>query len=167
MGLDGDEASERRRALAIVWGALSRRDHTVAEVRRLLERREVTPDAAEAAVAEVAGAGYLDDGEFARRLAEDRRRLDGWGADRIERELLRRGVDPETIEAMLGGRGPVPELEAACALLARRVSEPLEDDRARARALGILARRGYDSEVAHEAVRRHERERAAGAEAGG
>ncbi len=47
------------------------------------------------------------------------------------------------------------ELEAAISLLRVRVpaGDPA-DDRARNRALGLLVRRGYDSDVAYTAVRR-------------
>ncbi len=151
-----DEAA--RRALALAWRALSRRDHTVAELRALLERRGVEPAAAEEALVEVASAGYLDDAGFARRFVEDRRRLDRWGKDRIARELERRGIAPELVREVLAGRDEEAELEAARAVLAERVPVGPVDDRGRQRALGLLMRRGYDAEVAYEAVRRHERE---------
>jgi regulatory protein len=151
-----EDDAARRRALAIAWRALARRDHTVAELRMRLERRGVESTAAEAAVSELAEAGYLDDGAFARRFVDDRRRLDGWGEARIEHELLRRGVRREQVEQVLAGRSAEAELEAARLVLASRVHEPLRDDRARARALGLLVRRGYASEIAHEAVRCYE-----------
>jgi regulatory protein len=153
-GSEGDAGY--RRALAIVWRALSRRDHTVAELRALLERRNVDPNDAAAALAEVAAAGYVDDRAFARRFAEDRRRLEGWGGERIARELARRGVARDVVEETLDRRSLEDELEAAHALLAARVPEPPRDDRERRRALSLLVRRGYELELAYEAVRRHE-----------
>jgi regulatory protein len=152
-----EDDAERRRALGIAWRALARRDHTVAELRTRLERRGLESTAAEAAVSELAEAGCLDDVAFARRFVDDRRRLDGWGEARIEHELLRRGVERDQVEHALTGRSAEAELEAARSVLASRVHEPLRDDRARARALGLLVRRGYASEIAHEAVRRYER----------
>lgn len=101
--------------------------------------------------------GYLDDGDFARRFADDRRRLDRWGSERIERELERRGVAPDLIAQALEGHAVDDELDAACALLAERLPAAPTDDRARNRALGLLLRRGYPAELAYEAVRRHER----------
>ena len=47
--------------------------------------------------------------------------------------------------------------EAAIELLRRRLSEPPRDDRGRERALGLLVRRGYDLELAYDAVRAFER----------
>ena len=147
----------RRRALELIWRALSRRAHTVAEVRALLERREVPTEVAEAAIDEVVAAGYLDDADFARRFAEDRRRLDRWGNERIARELDRRGVGQEFVARALGEHTPEDELDAACELLAEHFPAPPTDDRARNRALGLLVRRGYEADVAYEAIRRHER----------
>ena len=123
----------------------------------MLARREVESSAAEAALEEVAAQGYLDDADFARRFAEDRRRLDRWGTERIARELERRGVTPDLVAGALEEQSPDAELEAAGALLAERLAQPPGDDRARNRALGLLVRRGYAAEVAYEAVRRHER----------
>jgi regulatory protein len=42
-------------------------------------------------------------------------------------------------------------------LLRRRLARPPESDRERERALGLLARRGYDVELAYDAVRAFER----------
>jgi regulatory protein len=129
----------------------------VAEVRALLERRGVAGADAERALAEVAEAGYLDDARFARRLRDDRRALDGWGERRIASELARRGVPPELVDATLSGRAQDAEIAAAEAVLEERVGVPPTDDRARRRALGVLARRGYATEAAYEAIRRYER----------
>ena len=151
-----EEDAGRRRALELIWRALSRRAHTVAEMQVMLARRGVEPHAAAEALEEVASSGYLDDADYARRFAEDRRRLDGWGRARIARDLGRRGVADELVDRALEKYGAEDELEAACALLARRVPAAPADDRARQRALGLLVRRGYGADIAYAAVRRHE-----------
>ena len=112
----------RDRALDLAFRYLGPRDRTVAETRRYLEGKRVDPAAITAAVAELAEQGYLDDARYAQRFAEDRRRLDAWGSDRIARRLRELGVDRE-----------------------------------RNRALGVLVRKGYESDLAHEAVRALER----------
>jgi regulatory protein len=43
------------------------------------------------------------------------------------------------------------------AILRRRLGTPPDDDRDRERALGLLVRRGYELELAYEAVREFER----------
>jgi regulatory protein len=144
-------------ALDLAYRYLGRRDRTVAEVRRHLEGKRVGPDTIDATVAELHEQGYLDDARFAQRFAEDRRTLDAWGAERIERKLREAGVPTEHIEAALGTQTADEAREAAIDLLRRRLPEPPRDDRGRERALGLLVRRGYDLEMAYEAVRAFER----------
>jgi regulatory protein len=145
----GDE-----RALELAFRHLGKRDRTEAEVRRYLAGKDVAEHEADAAIAEIVRMGYLDDARYARTFAEDRRNLDGWGADRIERRLNELGVDRQLIQAAVG-EGEHDELAAACELLARRFPAPPETPRDRDRALGFLVRKGYDLELAYDALRRH------------
>jgi regulatory protein len=139
----------------LAWRALNRRDHTVAELARVLARGRVEPAAIEVVVGELRQQGYLDDARFARRFAEDRRRLDGWGAERIERRLRAVGIDGELIAAAVADQGPEDELEAALTVLRRRLPDPPATPRDCERGLGLLLRKGYELELAHEALRRH------------
>jgi regulatory protein len=151
-----DLERERERAIQIAHRAVGRRERTVAEVRILLERKRVEPEAIEDAVAELRQAGLLDDARYAKRFAEDKRELDRWGSERIARELHRRGVAPELIEAAVADQSREAELGTALLLLEQRAPS-VRDDRERDRAWSLLVRRGYDTELAYEAVRRHER----------
>ena len=139
----------------VAWRALNRRDHTVAELARILARKRVEPAVIDAVVGELCEQGYLDDARFARRFAEDRRRLDGWGAERIEQRLRALGVAGELVEAAVSTQGHEGELEAALALLRRRFPAPPATPRDCERALGMLVRKGYELELAHDAIRRH------------
>ena len=152
-----DLARERERAMRLAYRAVGHRERTVAELRALLERKRVEPDAIDDAVAELRQAGLLDDARYARRFAEDKRELDRWGSERIARELHRRGVGPKLIEAAVSDQSRDAELRTALLLLEQR-APAVRDDRERDRAWRLLVRRGYDPELAYEAVRRHERE---------
>ena len=145
-------------ALDLAYRYLGRRDRTVFEVRRHLEGRRVDPSAIDAALRELMENGYLDDARYARRFADDRRALDDWGADRIARRLRAAGVGEDEVAAALGGRASHAELEAAVALLRRRLRAAPRTDRERERALAVVVRKGYDLDVAYEAVRAFERE---------
>ena len=147
-------------ALDVAYRYLGHRDRTVAEVRRRLEAEQVQPAVLDEAVAELERQGYLDDARYARRFAEDRRTIDAWGAERIERRLLAVGVDPALISAALDERDADEELEAALAVLRRRFARAPSDDRDRERALGLLVRKGYELELAYDAVRAFERDAA-------
>lgn len=153
---------EQERALRLAHRALAARERTVAELRTWLERKRVEPAAIDAVVAELCQSGVLDDARYAQAYAQDKRELERWGSERIERDLLRRGVAPELVTAALGARGRSDELETALLLLERRMTTPPADDRERDRAWRLLIRRGYEPEVAYEAVRVHERWLAAG-----
>jgi regulatory protein len=136
---------------------VARRERTVAELRTALERRRVEPDAIEVAVEELSASGFLDDARYAVRFAEDKRELAQWGSERIARELTRRGVAPDLIDAALCDRTARAELETALILLEQRFPAPPADDRERDRAWRLLVRRGYAPELAYEAVRALER----------
>ena len=109
-------------------------------------------------MAELCAAGYLDDARYAIRFAEDKRALERWGGERIARELRRRGVGRELVDAALARQDRDGELRAAVELLAARLPQPPDDDRERDRAWRLLVRRGYEPELAYEAVRAHARE---------
>lgn len=150
------DRAQLQAALDLSFRFLGHRDRTVAEMRRHLERRDVAQGVVDAAVAELERLDMLDDARFARRFAEDRRRLDAWGSDRIERRLGELGVDQEIVAAALAQDLGHDELGTAVNLLRRRFRWPPAADRERERALGLLARRGYDLELAYDAVRAFE-----------
>ncbi len=129
----------------------------MAEIRGHLEARGVSQSDIEAAVEVLEQQGYLDDARFAARFAADRRSLDSWGAERIERRLIELGIARELAASANAGVGPDDELQAALDLLERRFPEPPRDERTCRRALELLVRRGYEFELAHDAVRRHRR----------
>jgi regulatory protein len=121
----------------------------------VLARKRVEPAVIDSVVGELVEQGYLDDAGYAHRFAEDRRRLDGWGAERIEQRLRALGVDAELIAAAVSSQDHEDEMEAALGLLRRRFPEPPATPRDCERALGVLIRKGYELELAHDAIRRH------------
>ena len=149
-----DLTRERERALQLAHRAVGRRERTVAELRTCLERKRVEQGAIDHAVAELTATGLLDDARYAQAFADDKRYLDRWGSERIARELQRRGIAPDLIESVLSDRSRDAELESALVLLAQR-APTVSDDRERDRAWRLLVRRGYEVELAYEAVRRH------------
>ena len=126
----------------------------MAEVRAFLERKEVDEADIEYALGELIDARALDDERFARLLAEDKRSIDGWGAARIDRELRRRGVPDHLAELERGRNDRDDELRAAVQLLGEKFP-PAEDDRQRDKAWRMLVRKGYEPDLAYDAVREH------------
>ena len=147
-----------RRALELAYAYLDRRDRTEAEVRRRLEQRGIDDAGVDAAVAALLDQGVLDDARFARLFVEDKRELEQWGNERIRRTLTERGIDRELIEQSLIPDQEETELDRAITLLRRRFPDPPRDRRERERALGVLLRKGYDSELALDALAAHARD---------
>ena len=145
---------ERQRAFDVAWRALARRDRTELELQQAFLKARVEPVLAAEVLEELRAGAYVDDATYARRFAEDRRRLDGWGTERIERRLAALGVAREHLAAALE-HGAHDDLEAAVALLERRFPTPPATPRERDRALAHLLRKGYELELAHDALRRH------------
>ena len=159
----GSEVERLQKALDLGYAYLNSRDRTVSEVRRHLERRGVSEELAETAIETLGRQGFLDDARYARLFVTDKRALEQWGAERIRRGLLTRGVERHLVEAALseaaepapgrdGEDGPSSELDRALGVLRRRFPDPPQDRRDRNRALGMLLRKGYESELALDAL---------------
>jgi regulatory protein len=142
-------------ALAIAYRYLNRRERTEAEMRTRLERGGVDPRDVESAIATLLEHGYLDDARFARLFAEDKRELEQWGSDRIRRALRERGVSSDLVDEALAAHRGDTEIDRALAVLRQRFPAPIEDRRERERALGILIRKGYETDLALDAIAAH------------
>jgi regulatory protein len=154
-----DPEARLQHALDLSYRYLGFRDRTVLEVRRHLESKRVEPDTIEQTVAELCDLGYLDDARFAQRFVEDRRTLDQWGNERIERKLVASGVDADLIAtALSAGDAAESQFSAALAALSRRFRTPPESEKDRDRALGFLVRKGYELETAYDAIRAYGRD---------
>jgi len=146
----------KQSAFELAVRALSRRERTIAEVRASLAKREADPEEAEEAIERLIEMGQLDDERYASLFSEDKRELFGWGPDRIRAVLIEKGISRQIAEAATGSESRDELAERAANLLARR-DDQLDDDSGRGKALAFLSRRGYELEVAYEAVRLAER----------
>ena len=165
------ERRARRAAIedpAVVLDAALRylepRSRSVAEVRRHLVGAGYREPLVDGAVERLRSLGMLDDASFATQWVESRDRARPRGAIALERELRLKGIDRETIAAVLDARaaaatarpdgaagvGDDPDTAAAGRLLARhaRSLDRIAEPRARRqRAYALLARNGFDPET--------------------
>ena len=142
-------------ALGLAYRLLNARDRTVSEMQRQLERKGVDASTREQAIRTLGELGYLDDERFARTFIADKRDLERWGEDRIRLGLLARGIDRDLVQTQLDqirGSDEETELDRALSLLRRRFPAPPRERRERDRALGVLLRKGYESELALDAL---------------
>jgi regulatory protein len=146
------------RALRLAYGYLDRREHTTSELRGYLARKGFDAATTERAVEALIEGGTLDDDRFARLFTADKRELEHWGSERIRRTLLARGLDAGTVAEVLGAEADgkhhlfEAELRRALDLLRWRFPSPPQGRRDRDRALGVLMRKGYEPEIALDAL---------------
>jgi regulatory protein len=136
---------------------LEPRQRSVGEVRRRLTGAGYRPELVEQAIEKLIGLGILDDAEFARAWVESRDRARPRGERALRRELQVKGIERATVDAAMDDRRPEPgaaddpDVAAAEALIARhaaalgRVADPRKR---RQRAYALLARSGFDPEIA-------------------
>jgi len=157
-----DDQERLQHALALAYRYLNRRERTTTEVRRHLERKAVDATSCEWALEVLTEEGSVGDARFARLFVQDKRELEEWGRERIRQGLLARGVDRELVEEALSEPAPIEEateLDRAVALLSRRFQAPPRERRERDRALGLLIRKGYDPDLALDALVAYARSR--------
>lgn len=149
-------AEERvQHALDRSFRYLAHRDRTEREIRTHLERAGIEAGVVEQAVRTLTELEYVNDARFATRFAQDKRELEAWGAERIEQRLIALGVNRDHIRAALAGAESGSEMDRALGLLRRRFPVAPSDRRGRDRALGVLIRKGYDPDLALEALAAH------------
>ena len=127
-------------------------------MRRRLSNAGYRDDLITAAVGRLGDLGMLDDGAFAKAWVESRDRARPRGERALRQELQLKGIDRETTDSVLGERAEAdPEVDAdeaaARRLLERnrRGLERIADPRARRqRAYALLARNGFDADVARD-----------------
>jgi regulatory protein len=152
----------------LVMGAalrfLESRARSAAEVRGRLVRHGYRPDLVEGCISRLVELGMLDDAAFAQAWVESRDRARPRGERALRRELRTKGIDREVVDEVIQERadraaevdGADADEEAAKRLLERnaRALERIADPRARRqRAYALLARNGFDPDVAGSVTR--------------
>lgn len=88
--------------------------------------------------------GYVNDEEYAPKLAEYLIKRKRWGVRRVRYEMLHRGLDSELVENTLADI-PAEEIdEELLELIGKKYSQKVRDYDDRRRTIAALARRGYD-----------------------
>jgi len=153
--VDDDATESRRRPrrekslLARALGALARREHSRAELRRKLAPHAESAEQLDRLLADLEAKKLLSD----RRLAEvmARSRGERFGAARVKQELRARGVADPLVRETVGELSRT-ELNRAREVWRRKFDAPPADAAERARQMRFLAQRGFDAEVIRRVV---------------
>ena len=157
---EAEQELARLRARLFVVRSLAARAQSVAELERKLAARGIPDDAAREAIDAAIGYRYLDDAELAGQLARglhSRR----YGRRRAEQALRARGIPREQADAALQqAYGEEDEVVLARAAIARRAIT--DDEPGKRKAMAFLARRGFSTAAAWQAVKEELADRRSG-----
>lgn len=138
------QESDARRAQEKALYLLGHRAHSKKELTEKIARTAASQEAARAAADRMEELGLLDDGEYARRYAQELFTRKRWGPMRVKQELRLKGIAPEIIEELLEEYGDGDAaLENMRALLEKKYPGWAEEEKVRRRAFAALQRMGY------------------------
>lgn len=149
-------SASAERVMGDAYRLLGHRARSAGELRRRLLDKEHEETTVEDALQRLAADGLLDDAAFARSYVADKRRLGGWGSERIRRGLRALDVEASIVDDVLAGgpEGEGDEFDRALAVLRHKGAPVKPGEAERRRAYQTLLRRGFSSSVAYAVVRR-------------
>lgn len=141
--------SDTQRALDKALRALGMRAHSEKEIVDKLERAGFDERTIAEVMAKLTEYNFTNDEDFARQWTQTRAKR-GLGPWRISQELRRKGIDTETVTEAVAEIDEEEAFEQAQTLALRQLRRG--GDRARKRAYDAMIRRGYDFDMAREAL---------------
>ena len=154
MSICAEDEGQKARQIGLTY--LSSRARTVHEVREKLHDKKFADRVIDQAIEDLKRLNLLDDRAFAYRWIESR--IAGQhsaGARKFTQDLRRKGIAAEIIVEVLEEFSEDLESGSAAVNLLSRQQwryRELDESKAKRRMLGLLARRGYNQELAFKAV---------------
>jgi regulatory protein len=141
-------------ARSILLRQLTMGPRTEAQLRQALQRRSVPEDVADAVVRRFIEVGLIDDASYAQEFVRSAGSAGTLSRRGVQYRLRQKGVSEDVVADAVGQIDPASERSAALDLALRRAARMAEVDPAtrRRRLLGLLARRGYPSDIVHGVV---------------
>jgi regulatory protein len=149
------EPSREEQARALCLRLLTARSRTRAELSGQLAKRGYPDDISARVLDRLAAVGLVNDSDFAQQWVHSRRANAGKSKRALAAELHTKGVDNDVITTVLAGIDTGAERDRAEQLVRaklRRETLSQDDTRVSRRLVGMLARRGYDQNLASEVV---------------
>lgn len=155
---DSEPSREKlqQRTKNILLHQLSRSAKTKQQLREILIKREIEPEIFEPILDRFEESLLIDDLAFAKGFVASRLARGGKSKAVLSRELSKRGVPAQFIEAALSDISQESELQAATELATKRIARmrQLDPEVIHRRLAGLLLRRGYSASVVSQALRR-------------
>jgi len=156
----GSEPDPLDWARQIVLRQLTAAPRSRSQLEQALRRKECPDDVAAAVLDRMEEVGLVDDTAYAGMLVRSQQAGRGLARRALAQELRRKGVDDETAQAALDEVDPHDEEDRARELVAKKMRsmaglEPVVQTR---RLAGMLARKGYPSDLTMRVVREAVRE---------
>lgn len=155
--VDAEERARllKRAEMTAVWH-LARQDMTYKQVEDKLKKKQVfPPDVIQEMMDKCVSQRWIDDERYAENFVQSRSQNRKLGKNAIRMELLKKGVDRETIDNALTTVDREDEYENALELVQKQLPRTANMDKQKrtARLLGMLARKGYPSDIAYAVIR--------------
>lgn len=155
--VDADERIKllKRAEMTAVWH-LARRDMTYKQVEDKLKNKGVFPsDVIQEMMDKCVTQRWVDDERYAENFVRSRSEDRKLGKNAIRMELIKKGVDREIIDNALEDVNRDDEYQHALELVEKQLprTQNLEKQKRIARLLGMLARKGYPSDIAYAVIR--------------
>jgi regulatory protein len=154
------EADERPRLLKSAEGTavwhLARREMTVKMVKdKLLAKGKYPKDIIEEILQKCIDNNWVNDERFAENFTRSKQEYNKLGKNAIKRELMLKGIDSETAAEAVSDIDSESERDAAMELVMNQLPKTvnLEKQKRINRILGMLARKGYPSDIAFSVIR--------------
>lgn len=150
-------SDERVRAKAKALRLLGRRALTAEELRDRLEDRDFSDRVIRLVIGDLSAVGLLNDAAFAESFVHDRMMLRPCSKRMLVIELVRKGLaEEEAARVVDASYGPKTEAEVAGDLARKKARSLAGEDprRVRQKAADFLFRRGFEWDIASEAVMR-------------
>jgi regulatory protein len=156
----GSEPDPHDWARQIVLRQLTAAPRSRSQLEQALRRKDCPDDVAAAVLDRMEEVGLVDDVAYAGMLVRSQQAGRGLARRALAQELRRKGVDDETAQAALDEVDPHDEEDRARELVAKKMRsmsglEPVVQVR---RLAGMLARKGYPSDLSMRVVREAVRE---------
>ena len=135
------DAINYRKAVNKCYDLLSRRDHSVKELRQKL-LRTVDPDNADKAIEKMLDLGYLDDEKYARTLFRHLYDNKKMSLNFIKREMYMKGIDSFIIEDVLC-ENEVDNVASIVELINSKYAGKLQGENGKQKVMASLARKGF------------------------